>query len=280
MFFGHMLHKASGAICALVLFMASPGLGRAAKDTLPAGRSHYVNSSDPNADDSGPGTKQRPWKSLAAVNAHTFLPGDFICFARGSSYTGGLVIKDSGAPGRPITFTNCGTGAAPSFANPDFNVLNGNAIQIKGSYIIVDGFCVNDGPEASSGGTGTVLRSGAVFIEKGGDHNIIRNSEVKNSPIGVNVQGEYSVITRNHLHDCTRFLRAPGWGPIAVLIGNANTEISYNRIANYVATGGRYGADGGALEIDPRLYNLQVHDINIHHNYSYGNEGFLEITAL
>ena len=123
-----------------------------------------------------------------------------------------------------------------------------------------------------------VLRTGAVFIDKAADHNVVRNSEAENVPIAVNLQGEHNLITHNHFHDCTRFLRAPGWGPIAILIGNANNEVSYNRIENYLATGGRYGADGGALEIDPRLYNVEAHDIDIHHNRSYGNEGFLEIT--
>ena len=92
------------------------------------------------------------------------------------------------------------------------------------------------------------------------------------------MHGEYCLITRNELHDCTRFLKPPSWGPIAIFIGNANTEISYNKIRNYIATGGTYGADGGAIEIDPRLYKSDAHDISIHHNYSYGNEGFIEIT--
>lgn len=270
-----MLSKLVPATCALFLLAASHDLGRAAKDT---DRNHYVNSAAPRADDSGPGTRQRPWKTLAAVNSHTFKPGDSVYFARGSTYTGGFIIKDSGTAAQPITFTAYGAGAAPSFTNPDLSVLNGNVIQITGSYLIVDGLHFHDGAAAPAGRSGSVFRMGDVFIDKGGDHNIIRNSKVVNSPIGFNVNGEYCVITRNELRDCTRFLKPPAWGPIAIFIGNANTEISYNRISNYLSTGGTYGADGGAIEVDPRLYKVAAHDISIHHNYSYGNEGFLEIT--
>jgi hypothetical protein len=66
--------------------------------------------------------------------------------------------------------------------------------------------------------------------------------------------------------------------PIAIILYNSNNEISYNRITNYLSTGGNYGADGGALEFDPRLYGDSIHDVKVHHNYSYGNEGFLEST--
>lgn len=243
-----------------------------------AGESHYVDSNARIATDSGPGTRGRPWKSLAGVDSHAFKPGDSVYFARGSSYKGGFVVNDSGTASHPITLTPYGAGAAPSFTNPDFNVLNGNVIQVKGSHIVVDGFYFHDGAAAPSGRSGSVMRIGDVFVDKGSDHVVIRNSEVQNSPIGFNVHGEHCVITRNHLHDCNRFLRPPGWGPIAIFIGNANTEISHNRITNYVATGGAYGADGGAIEIDPRLYSVEAHDISVHHNYSYGNEGFLEIT--
>jgi len=62
-----------------------------------------------------------------------------------------------------------------------------------------------------------------------------------------------------------------------VIISNANSEISYNRCTNYMRSGGDYGADGGFLEVDPRTYGQPVTNLKIHHNYSYGNEGFLEI---
>ncbi len=263
------------ATCILFLLAAPHALGRVAKDT---DRDHYVNSTDPRADDSGPGSRQRPWKSLAAVNSHTFKPGDSVHFARSSRYKGGFVIKDSGTAAKPIMLTTYGKGPPPSFSNSDFNVLNGNVIQIKGSYVIVDGLYFHDGAQSPTVKNEDVLRVADVFVAKGADHNIIRNSEVKNSPVGFHICGQFNLITRNRLHDTNRYLAGANWGPIAIVLSNGNNEVSYNRITNYLSIGGKYGADGGALEFDPRIYGDPIHDVKIHHNYSYGNEGFLEST--
>ncbi len=263
------------ATCILFLLAAPHALGRVAKDT---DRDHYVNSTDPRADDSGPGSRQRPWKSLAAVNSHTFKPGDSVHFARSSSYKGGFVIKDSGTAAKPIMLTTYGKGPPPSFSNSDFNVLNGNVIQIKGSYVIVDGLYFHDGAQSPTVKNEDVLRVADIFVAKGADHNIIQNSEVKNSPVGFHICGQFNLITRNRLHDTNRYLAGANWGPIAIVLSNGNNEVSYNRITNYLSIGGKYGADGGALEFDPRIYGDPIHDVKIHHNYSYGNEGFLEST--
>src|ERR1700756_2558058 len=111
----------------LLFFLAAPlAVGRDAKEP---DQNHYVNSADPHADDSGPGSIDRPWKSLAAVNSHTFKPGDSVYFARGSSYAGGVEIRNSGLPGKPITFGAYGSGEAPRFTNPSYGVRNGNMIQ-------------------------------------------------------------------------------------------------------------------------------------------------------
>ncbi len=241
-------------------------------------RDHYVNSNAKKARDDGPGSKSHPWKSLAPLNAQAFCAGEYIYFARGSSYHGGFVVKDSGSADRPITFTAYGKGSAPDFTNADFNVLNGNVIQIQGSYIIIDGFYFHDGTQSPTTKDEDVLRVADVFVAKGADRNVIRNSEVRNSPVGFHICGQFNLITRNHLHDTNRYLAGANWGPIAILLSNANNEISYNRITNYVSIGGKYGADGGALEFDPRIYGEAIHDVKVHHNYSYGNEGFLEST--
>jgi len=258
--------SAMTSIC--VLLLSVPAL---------PGESHYVDSNNRNASDSGPGTLKIPWKSPAAVDRHSFRPGDVVYFARGSSYRGGFVVKDSGTASEPITFTSYGAGPAPRFSNPYYANRNGNVIQVRGAYVIIDGLYFHDGAQIPSPEKEEVLKAGDVYIVKGADHVVIRNCEVYNSPLGLHVSGQFCQITRNHLHDCNRFLATTAWGPIAIMISNANTEISYNRITNYLATGGKYGADGGAIEIDPRIYGDTIHDVRIHHNYSSGNEGFLEV---
>ena len=136
-------------------------------------------------------------KSLAPLNAHTFCAGEHIYFARGSSYHGGFLVKNSGSLSQPITVTSYDDGTAPAFTNPDFNMMNGNVIQIKGSYVVIDGLFFHDGAQSPTTKDEDVLHVADVFIAKGADHNIIRNSEVKNSPVGFHICGQFNLITHN-----------------------------------------------------------------------------------
>ncbi len=99
-------------------------------------------------DDTNPATLKLPWETLSRVNQHSFTAGDTIFFARGSRFSGGLLITDSGADEKPIVLTTYGKGLAPSFTNPDLSVLNGNMIQIRGSHILVDGLHFHSGVAA------------------------------------------------------------------------------------------------------------------------------------
>jgi hypothetical protein len=233
---------------------------------------YYISSS---GDDSNPGNSEQPWKTLIKVNAHSFQPGDVIYFERGSKYHGGLFIDDSGNSEKPITFTAYGVGRSPYIDNRNHDFQNGNAIQVAGSYTIIDGFYFKDGlPANSQKGVGA-RRSGSIFINEGANHNIVRNCEIDNCPMGIQVYGEYNLITQNYIHDCNIFLAYPLWGPVGIMVATSHNEISYNHIRNYKSIGGAFDADGGALEIDES--SIPKTDISIHHNYSVDNEGFLEI---
>ncbi len=252
-------------------------LSAAAMAPLGLATQYYLDSSDPRASDSGLGTRDQPWSTLTALDRHTFQPGDRICFAPGSRYRGGFVIKDSGTSEQPITFSVCGSGPPPSLSNPGFSVLNGNVIQVLGSHIVIEGLAFHDGASSPNTKTRVVMRVGDVYILKPANYIIVRDCDFTNSPIAVHINGEHCLISGNRMHGCNRPLAGTAWGPIAIFIANANNEISHNRITNYISRGGNYGADGGALEIDSRVYGGKVHDVSIHHNYSQGNEGFLEV---
>jgi hypothetical protein len=235
---------------------------------------YYVSSK---GDDNNPGTKELPWKTISKVNQQSYNPGNTVYFERDSKFTGGLFIKDSGKPENPIIFTAYGTGKSPHLVNQNHNVLNGNVIQVNGSHIIIDGFYFRDGlPANIQKGIGA-RRSGVIFINEGANHNIVRNCEIVNCPMGIQVYGEYCLITQNFIHDCNIFLSYPSWGPVGIMVATSNNEISYNHIRNYFSLGGRFGADGGALEID--VSEIPKENISIHHNYSVDNEGFLEIIS-
>jgi hypothetical protein len=235
---------------------------------------YYVSAA---GNDKNPGTKESPWKTILRVNEQDFKAGDMIYFQRGSKFTGGLLIDDSGKEKSPIIFTAYGTGLSPQLINQNHDILNGNGIQVRGSHIIIDGFYFKDGlPANSQKGIGA-RQSGAIFITKGAEHIIIRNCEIENSPMGIQVYGEHCLITQNYIHDCNIFLSYPYWGPVGIMVATSNNEISYNHIRNYYSLGGAFGADGGALEIDES--SIPKENISIHHNYSVDNEGFLEIIS-
>jgi hypothetical protein len=237
-------------------------------------KAYFVSSS---GDDDNPGTNKLPWKSILKVNQQSFQPGDTIYFARGVWYSGGLHIEDSGNIKKPIVFTAYGTGESPHLINKNYEILNGNVIQVSGSHIIIDGFYFKDGLPANRQKEVGARQSGVIFINRGANHNVVRNCEIVNSPMGIQVYGEYCLITQNFIHDCNIFLAYPSWGPVGIMVATSNNEISYNHIRNYYSLGGSFGADGGALEID--VSDIPKENITVHHNYSVDNEGFLEIIS-
>lgn len=77
-----------------------------------AGNTYYVDYGKGN--DRNRGTSpDRPWKTLAAVNTHDFVPGDKILFRAGTNYVGLFKPKGSGAQGSPIIVDMYGQGPKP-----------------------------------------------------------------------------------------------------------------------------------------------------------------------
>lgn len=243
-----------------------------------SGKGYFVDSVLGKDSNNGVSSKSA-WKTLDKVQTASLLPGDTLFFACGSAFTGGLEITASGLPAKPIVLTFYGRGEAPKFSNPDRSVLEGNAIRLSGSYLVVDGLYFHD-CAAATGNDSTytaIWEVGAVRIVLGANHCTVRNCEFSNCPKGIQSTGEYSLITRNYLHSAnTRPLSSPGWGPIAIHMGNSHQEVSYNIIKDYYFIGGEFGADGGALELDDGR-NPKT-DIYIHHNYTSSNMGFLEVS--
>jgi hypothetical protein len=75
-----------------------------------AASAYYVDCS---AGTNGDGSQSSPWNNLASVNATTFSAGDSILLKRGTTCSGQLWPKGSGASGSPITIGAYGTGALP-----------------------------------------------------------------------------------------------------------------------------------------------------------------------
>jgi hypothetical protein len=238
-----------------------------------AGRSYYLDSIK--GSDDNPGTIAQPWRSLRSLSGRIFQPGDTIYFARGSEFIGGLAISSSGRQGSPITFTAYGSGPAPRFSNPDYGLLNGNAFQITGSYIVVDDLYFHHCATPPPGTRGGAQKIGAIFVKPEAQHVAVRNCELTKTPMTIHVYGRYCLISHNYIHDNDEWPSDVGWVAVGIMVCNSDNEVSYNLITRCWQPSATYGGgDGGAIELDDRTYPKA--NIFIHHNRSWANQGFLE----
>lgn len=254
-------------------------------------RVFYIDSNQGNDDNSGL-SETSAWKTISMIENTKLLPGDTLKFKRGSYFNTALYIKDSGEKDKYIVLTGYGNtkDKAATFTNRVFNPDNnqyGNCIRLKGSYIIVENLNFEHTVAELSGQIGftTMWELGAVYIDKSAMHCIVRNNEFFDCGVGIKSYGPNALIENNYIHDCNRILKEWGWGPIGIWLGGDYQEVSHNRIFNYSAIDSRInwgpgsyggGADGGAIEIDDGREAKS--NIEIHHNYTRDNQGFIEVT--
>ena len=252
---------------------------------------YYIDSKHGNDHNKGT-SKDAPWKSLGRLSRAELLPGDSVCFKRGSRFIGPFHVNYAGAPGQYITLTDYGaeTDPAPAFTNPIFEEGNyGNCIRINKSYVVVENLYFHQTavhkPIQYKGEGWEVWEMGAIHIGREAEHCIVRNNEIEDCVAGIRSNGAYATIEDNYIHDCNRILKEWNWGPIGIWLGADHQEVRYNSIINYSAVDPRInwgpdaygsGADGSAFEIDDARYDKS--DISIHHNYTSNCQGFLEVT--
>jgi hypothetical protein len=229
----------------------------------------YLDSRSGN--DTAIGTKEHPWQTLHRLDHVVFQPGDSVLFKCGSRFEGGFEVNQSGTASAPITFKAYGDGPAPRFTNPHSDVLNGNAIRVNASHIIVEGMFFERCPINPV--AADIRTLGAVFLTTNADYDIVRHCEMTQTPIGITVYGQHDLVTHNYIHDDNEPIKSH-WGPMCVVVCSSHEEISYNRFINYCAPSDAYGHDGGAIEINDR--SLPKVDVLIHHNLSLRNQGFIE----
>jgi hypothetical protein len=216
--------------------------------------------------DANPGTAPDvPWQSLDKIHAYTFPPGSTIHFKRGSRFSSGLIIQNSGTETSPIRYTAYGDGPAPIFENPEADF--GRAVSIYANWIILDGFLIREAQESG------------VYIAPGAFHNIIQNNEITAVGEGLKIHGSYNLISGNYIHDLRMVVNTLGgdddYGAVGIWLFGGNNEVAYNRIINCKADSFDYESDGGAIEIWANP-GVAVDNNLIHHNYAQGNKGFSE----
>ncbi len=92
-------------------------------------KTYFLNN---NGNDSGNGSRQQPWQSIARLNRVQLHPGDSVCFAGGQVFNGTLLLDaaDKGSKERPIVISSSGTTAAV------INAGNASAIEINNTAYI------------------------------------------------------------------------------------------------------------------------------------------------
>ncbi len=200
-----------------------------------------------------------PWQTIARVNSKMsqFVAGDIVSFKRGGTWTDMLTISKSGVSGNPITFNAYGTGNKPIIRNPSTESGRKRAIYLTASYTVIENFMIKD----------TVDRG----IDVKGSHNVIRNNEITNLGEGVVVDGTYNLVTQNYMHD---MFCVGAYGATGISFNNTDNEASYNSLEKCRAPSSYFGYDGGAFEFYGNTSRSYVH-----HNWSYHNQGFMEIGA-
>lgn len=100
------------AVRILAVALASASGVSHASPAVPSSTRYYLSNKTGN--DAWSGTSpERPWRSLEAVRAHDFQPGDKILLHAGERFAGQLSVRSSGAPGRPIEIARYGPGTRP-----------------------------------------------------------------------------------------------------------------------------------------------------------------------
>jgi len=205
-------------------------------------------------------------------------------YARGSVFN--EAVDTGGFMGSSRTvFTSYGD---PSQPRPAFIVPH-----TAGSGPLVSayqgGITIDDLYLEGSKGDGTMQGLGdGVCVTIGGGSQVL-NCEITNCDIGMMLHGEGSLIRGNYFHDMTMAVDAPEGsvdpnsvgGGNGIFIHGSNNEISYNSFVR-CADSAEWTAspcDGGATEITVGS-GATITGVRVHHNFSLGSCGFLEIATV
>lgn len=246
------------------------------------GTVYYVDSVSGNNSNSGTSTGSA-WQSLSKVDSSNFVAGDVVAFKRGQTFSGSAVIDNAGTTTNFITVTAFGSGAQPILTNPGgWYILRLDAANIKIDDLAFTNSAVFDNADGAGINGAKYERSGAVSVSGNGANVLVEDSTFTNVGVGVKTYGLNSKVQHNTFKDLRIAFRGvdagteTSYGALGVSANNSGIDISYNDFINCRSTDSPYGADGGAIEIEGFLYNKN--NITIHHNYSRGSQGFLEVT--
>ncbi|ALJ01227.1 hypothetical protein DC20_05170 [Rufibacter tibetensis] len=110
-------------------------------------------------DDTNPGTREKPWRSLEKLNGVDLEPGETVYLEGGATFPGTLILDllDSGSKGKAVTITSYGTGPA---------TIDGGA---KEAVIIKSSFFRLKGVNARGAGRKEGNTSNGIELQKASD---------------------------------------------------------------------------------------------------------------
>jgi hypothetical protein len=174
---------------------------------------YYVS---PTGNDSNPGTKEKPWQTIAKANDADLEPGDSVIFEGGKTFTGTITLdkKDAGTSDKKVTVTSFGTGRAI------INGGNGIALNAEGTdYLVIKNInFVGSGRKKGNTENGVVVSdaNGAQI-----DHVTVSGFQKD----GISAVGAYDVrITNVYAHDN---------GATGIGVGGSKNRWSQNAYVGY-----------------------------------------------
>jgi len=162
-----------------------------------------------NGSDSADGlTPEKAWKTIAKVNAATFVAGDRILFKRGETWTGQLQPPSSGASNNQIVFGAYGTGIDPIIDGDNMAIYVGekdyltfrNLTLTTGTVLINIDTCdyvIVEDCEIHTNGTA----EDGVLVQDGSNYVTIRNNNIHD--IGLTANTDNGIRVDSNSDNCT-----------------------------------------------------------------------------
>jgi len=239
------------------------------------GTTYYVS---PTGNNGNNGTSTgTPWQTIAKVNSMTFGEGDRILFKRGGTFTGNIVVSNSGTAANPITYGNYDSGNIPEITNGG-TFWDASITATGKQYIVIDGFKIIDNTMNPS--DHSITANFAYGIDLNNSPNItIQNCNISLIGIGIRAEGTSTntTITANTITNLRMVVNTVGgdddYGANAIILGTSNNTVTRNTISECWAISNDYGYDGGAVE----FYGTTMNSNTIMFNTATNCNGFMEI---
>lgn len=135
---------------------------------------HYYISAAGNDSNDGV-TTGTPWLTIAAANNWFYIPGDTLSFRGGDTFTGAVLISQSGTNGSPILVNSYGTGQATISSTTSYGIhvldsayVTVDSLTFAGAGVPSNGIMANQNPgiwidsTATQGTQGATRRNGLI----------------------------------------------------------------------------------------------------------------------